>query len=282
MPTLLACRSEHHPPSRSQRAQAKRWTIALSRGELRRRGGGAPSRAGIGGERARLGQYDTGPLFRDILLSLEDLGYESMSGFCWLVRFGVPQYRERLFIQASFRGSRLRGRSPPSSVEPSLRTAIGTCPRYRRAFGRSDAVRSCARSVLQAGRARALSGAGEHFLSTTYVATSGEDDLEAFRSLRRVVPISIPRKAPSLRRRVLHRQVQAARMGPPSRTITAHIARDGYWYIHPEQDRTLSIREAARVQTSPTGSCSPASLRTDSCRSETRFLPSSGKPWDKL
>jgi|TARA_B100001971_G_C18038372_1_gene456303 DNA (cytosine-5)-methyltransferase 1 len=34
----------------------------------------------------------------------------------------------------------------------------------------------------------------------------------------------------------------------PSWTVLAHIGMDGYMYIHPTENRTLSIREAARLQ----------------------------------
>ena len=43
------------------------------------------------------------------------------------------------------------------------------------------------------------------------------------------------------------------RSGEPSRTLLAHLGKDGYTHIHPDESRVISVREAARLQSFPDG-----------------------------
>ena len=69
--------------------------------------------------------------------------------------------------------------------------------------------------------------------------------------MRRAVTRILPEELKRYRDDIFNDKYKRLAGDDVSRTITAHIAKDGYWYIHPEQNRTLTVREAARIQTFP-------------------------------
>ncbi len=50
---------------------------------------------------------------------------------------------------------------------------------------------------------------------------------------------------------IFHDRLKRLVLKEPSWTVIAHIGMDGYMYIHPIENRTLSVREAARIQSFP-------------------------------
>ena len=46
-------------------------------------------------------------------------------------------------------------------------------------------------------------------------------------------------------------KMRRIRWDRPAPTVVAHLARDGYMFIHPWKNRTITVREAARFQSFP-------------------------------
>jgi len=66
--------------------------------------------------------------------------------------------------------------------------------------------------------------------------------------------MDLPKKVRNIlpfREDIFHDRLQRLVLNEPSWTVLAHIGMDGYRYIHPTENRTLSVREAARIQSFP-------------------------------
>ncbi|MEM4274157.1 MAG: DNA cytosine methyltransferase, partial [Candidatus Caldarchaeum sp.] len=50
---------------------------------------------------------------------------------------------------------------------------------------------------------------------------------------------------------IFHDKLKKLVMDRPSWTVVSHLYKDGYMYIHPAQPRTITVREAARLQSFP-------------------------------
>jgi DNA (cytosine-5)-methyltransferase 1 len=197
-----------------------------------------------------LPRWDDGAVLIGLYESLRALGYRVEARILDGPRFGVPQHRQRLIL-IGFTGDR-----PPLWPEPrpdavSLREAIGDLPPIPRAQ-RSERLPYDLRrqtSDFQRVMRQDVPELDAEFVFEHICRDVRPDDMQAFRLLGEgQTYIDLPDHLRRYRSDVFTDKYKRLAWHELSRSITAHIAKDGYWYIHPDQHRTLSIREAARVQ----------------------------------
>jgi DNA (cytosine-5)-methyltransferase 1 len=200
-----------------------------------------------------LPRWNDGAVLAGLYASLQALGYRVEARIIDGFKFGVPQHRQRLIL-IGLDGDRTCRWPEPSSELVTLRDAIGDLPPIPRAQ-RAEVLDYDPRRICSAFQEQMRSDVLPQDVSRVYEHVCRDvraDDMEAFRLLEEgETYIDLPEHLRRYRSDVFTDKYKRLAWSELCRSITAHIAKDGYWYIHPDQHRTLSIREAARAQCFP-------------------------------
>jgi DNA (cytosine-5)-methyltransferase 1 len=198
-----------------------------------------------------LAEWDEGAVMVGFCEALRSLGYEADARILHAYEHGVPQHRSRLFIVGVRQGHRFRW-PKRDETRPTLWDAIGDLPELPGGNRNDRLPYGGPASELQRRLRKGVSRTERDWIHDHITREVRADDLEAFRALPEGGTYTdVPEHLRRYRSDIFTDKYKRLSRSELSRTITAHIARDGYWYIHPLQHRTLSIREAARIQTFP-------------------------------
>ncbi len=197
-------------------------------------------------------------IVRKLIAELEEDSYAVHTTLLHARDHGVPQLRQRFFLVA------LAGRThfdwpQPISQAVSVRDAIGDLPPveggWRPAEGADGFLcyRGPTKPTAFVRRVRTgMRGVNARRVHDHITRPVRDDDRIIFDSMDSSTRYSdLDESLKRYRDDIFDDKYKRLDWDGPSRSITAHIARDGYWYIHPDQPRTLTIREAARLQTFP-------------------------------
>ncbi|MGY1771941.1 DNA (cytosine-5-)-methyltransferase [Blastococcus sp. SYSU D00813] len=195
-------------------------------------------------------------ILRSMVEELEELDYGVEERIVDTWRYGVPQFRQRLILVA------LRGRLqfvwPHESPERvSVWNAIGDMPEVSGGWRPEGGAHGWAEydgpvTSFQQRMRQGVKASDRGKLYDHITRPVREDDARAFELMDSSTRYSdLPAEMKRYRDDIFDDKYKRLDENDLSRTITAHIAKDGYWYIHPRQGRTITVREAARLQTFP-------------------------------
>jgi DNA (cytosine-5)-methyltransferase 1 len=195
-------------------------------------------------------------ILRTMVHDLENLGYAVEERVVDTSRYGVPQFRQRLILVALRDGRAFRW-PDETSDKITVWNAIGDLPEVEGGWRPSGGADGWAEydspvTAFQHRMRRGIDIADAAKVHDHITRPVREDDVRAFQLMDAKTRYSdLPDEMKRYRDDIFDDKYKRLDEDGLSRTITAHIAKDGYWYIHPRQDRTLTVREAARLQTFP-------------------------------
>ena len=193
-----------------------------------------------------------GELLVTLMEELVRRGYRTDARVLDAWRFNVPQHRKRLFVVA-VKNREFVVWPTPSDSGPTLWDAIGDLPAVGPGqLEETVSYQSIPSSDLAKRLRDGLEPAEQYVVNDHITRAVRADDAIIYSQM--LPGQTYKDVSPHLRRYrvdIFDDKYCRLRKDGLSRTITAHLAKDGYWYIHPTANRTLSIREAARVQTFP-------------------------------
>jgi DNA (cytosine-5)-methyltransferase 1 len=224
--------------------------------------------------------YRNGEIVREIIEDFERIGYRAEARVLNAVWFGVPQVRKRIF----FIGTRLSGVRPrwphPTHADPAgvrmvlehfmnagagLKTpvtvweAIGDLPDpVPGKPGLADQpVPYNGPPFCEYQKFMREWGGGppDGRVHNHVTRWHNERDVMVFSMMKegmwwKDLPPDV-RKLYGYRDDIFHDKIKRLRRDRPSWTVVAHLYKDGYMYVHPVQPRTITVREAARLQSFP-------------------------------
>lgn len=195
-------------------------------------------------------------IFRSIVEELEQDGYSVHTRIVETWRYGVPQMRQRLLVVALRDGIAFEWPAD-APAKTTLWNAIGELPEVEGGWRPEGGAQGWAEyespvTEYQKRMRGAVPAADQHKLFDHITRPVRDDDREAFESMTHKTKYSdLAPEHQRYRSDIFDDKYKRLDENDLSRTITAHIAKDGYWYIHPRQPRTLTVREAARIQSFP-------------------------------
>ena len=195
-------------------------------------------------------------ILRSMVEVLESNGYSVEEKVVDTWRFGVPQFRQRLILVAL--RDRVEFRWPAESAERvTVWNAIGDMPEVDGGWRPEGGAQGWTpyggpTTAFQRSMRDGVAEVDKGKLFDHITRPVREDDALAFAGMDATTKYSdLPAEVKRYREDIFDDKYKRLDENDLSRTITAHIAKDGYWYIHPRQGRTLTVREAARLQTFP-------------------------------